>query len=187
MSQESVKTALLKTIESTKANPAVARLVFRAQTELVEDVRCSAKVRGFAPVTVSEPPALGGKDEGMSPVELVLVALGTCQEIMYGAYAAVMGVPLSKVSVAVRGTLDSRGLLSIDPAVPSGFQQVTFETTLDSPADEATLRKLIEVVESHCPVLDTLVRAIEVTGKVSINGGPMTSTDVRHQVSATAS
>lgn len=185
MSQESVKAALLKTIEATTANPAAARLVFRADTELVEDVRCSAKVRNFTPVTVSEPPPLGGKDEGMSPVELVLVALGTCQEIMYGAYAAVMGVPLSKVAVAVKGNLDSRGLLSIDSTVPSGFQKVTFETTIDSPADDATIKKLIEVVESHCPVLDTLVRAIDVTGKVSINGGPMTSPGSHREVSVT--
>lgn len=175
MSQESVKAALLNTIESIKANPAWARLVFRADTELVEDVRCSAKVRDFASITVDEPPALGGKDAGINPVELVLVALGTCQEIMYGAYASVMGVTLTKVKVSVKGNLDLRGLFAMDSAVPPGFQKVAFETTIDSAADEATIKKLIETVESHCPVLDTLVRAIEVTGKVSINGGPMRS------------
>ncbi|BBP04224.1 OsmC family protein [Sulfuriferula plumbiphila] len=185
MSQASVKAALLNTIESIKANPGAARLVFRADTELVEDVRCSAKVRDFASITVTEPPALGGKDEAMSPVELVLVALGTCQEIMYGAYASVMGVPLSKVKVGVKGNLDLRGLFAMDDAVPPGFQKVTFETTIDSAADEATIKKLIETVESHCPVLDTLVRAIEVTGKVSINGGPMKSLQ-SHQEAAVA-
>jgi putative redox protein len=175
MSQESVKAALLNTIESIKANPGAARLVFRADTELVEDVRCSAKVRDFASITVDEPPALGGQDAGINPVELVLVALGTCQEVMYGAYASVMGVPLSKVKVSVKGNLDLRGLFAMDSAVPPGFQKVTFETTIDSAADVDTIKKLIETVESHCPVLDTLVRAIEVTGKVAINGGPMKS------------
>ena len=185
MSQESVKAALLTTIESIKANPGAARLVFRADTELVEDVRCSAKVRDFASITVTEPPALGGRDEAMSPVELVLVALGTCQEIMYGAYASVMGIPLSRVKVGVKGNLDLRGLFAMDGAVPPGFQKVTFETTIDSAADEATIKKLIETVESHCPVLDTLMRAIEVTGKISINGGPMKSLQ-SHQGSALA-
>ncbi|MDO9465990.1 MAG: OsmC family peroxiredoxin, partial [Thiobacillus sp.] len=51
-----------------------------------------------------------------------------------------------------------------------GYQKVIFETALDSPADIETLKKLVETVESHCPVLDTLVRAIEVSGQVTING-----------------
>ncbi|MHB1231912.1 MAG: OsmC family protein [Burkholderiales bacterium] len=173
MSQATVKAALLSTIESIKANPGVARLVFRADTELVEDVRCSAKVRDFAPMLVDEPPELGGQDAAMNPVELVLVALGTCQEIMYSAYASVMGIPVSKVKVSVKGYLDLRGLFAMDGAIPPGYQKVVFETAIDSTADELTLKKLIETVESHCPVLDTLTRAIEVTGKVSINGGPM--------------
>ena len=41
---------------------------------------------------VDEPRDIGGSDEAINPVELVLVALGTCQEIMYAAYAAVMGI-----------------------------------------------------------------------------------------------
>ncbi|HEY9099412.1 MAG TPA: hypothetical protein VIN38_11125, partial [Thiobacillus sp.] len=37
-------------------------------------------------------------------------------------------------------------------------------------ADTETLMKLVQTVESHCPVLDSLVRAIEVKGRVTING-----------------
>ena len=175
MSQESVKSALLGMIEAIKANPGVARVVFRADTELVEDVRCTAKVRDFAPMTIDEPKELGGKDAAMNPVELMLVALGTCQEIMYAAYASVMGVPLTQVKVSAKGHLNLKGLFAMDSAVPAGFQRITFETTIHSAADEATIKKLIETVESHCPVLDTLLRSIEVTGEVSINGGPMHS------------
>ena len=50
-----------------------------------------------------------------------------------------------------------------------GPPSISYETVLRSPAPEAELRKLIEAVESHCPVLDTLVRPIEVTGRVTIN------------------
>jgi len=41
---------------------------------------------------------------------------------------------------------------------------------VDSPADTETLKQLVETVEKHCPVLDTLVRAIEVSGQVTLNG-----------------
>jgi putative redox protein len=175
MSQESVKAAQLNTIESIKANPDAARAVYLVDTKLVEDVRCSAKVRDFALMTVDQPLGMGGQNTAMSPMELLLVALGSCQEIMYAAYASVMGIPLSKVEVRLKGYLDKRGMLGMDGAVPSGFQKVSYEVTIDSVADEATLNKLIETVENHCPATDTFVRPIAITGTVSINGGPMKS------------
>lgn len=170
MSQESVKAALMQAIAGIQENTGTAKVVFRAETRLEEDVRCTAKVREFPPITVDEPPELGGADAAPNPVELLLVALGACQEIMYSAYASVMGIPLASVQVNLRGYLDLRGLFGMDSTVPPGYQKVVFDTVLESPADTAALQKLVQTVESHCPVLDTLVRAIEVSGNVTING-----------------
>ncbi len=170
MSQESVKAALMQSIAGIQANAAAAKVVFRADTRLEEDVRCSARVRDFAPIIVDEPPELGGTDTAANPVELLLVALGACQEIMYSAYAAVMGVQLDSVKVNVRGYLDLRGLFGMDDVIPPGYQKIVFETEVASPADSDTLMELARTVESHCPVMDTLMRAIEVRGSVSING-----------------
>jgi uncharacterized OsmC-like protein len=170
MSQASLKAALMTAIAGIQEHPHTAKMEVRADTQLEADLRCSAKVRDFPPLILDEPPDLGGGNAGMNPVELVLVALGTCQEIIYSAYAAVMGVPLNSVKVSLHGDLDLRGLFGMDPAVPPGYQRIAFETELDSPADSETLRKLVETVESHCPVLDTLARAIEVDGSVTING-----------------
>lgn len=170
MSQVDVKQALMKTIGGIQANPGTSNVVFRAETEWVEDVRCSARVRDFAPMTIDEPPELGGQDSAMNPVELVLVALGTCQEIMYSAYAAVMDVQLDSVKVNARGYLDLKGLFGLDPAVPAGYKRITFDTHIESPADDDSLRKLIETVENHCPVLDILARAQSVSGTAKVNG-----------------
>lgn len=57
-------------------------------------------------LVVDEPPDLGGSDAGPNPVELVLAALGTCQEITYRAYATTLGIPLERVSVNLTGTID---------------------------------------------------------------------------------
>lgn len=170
MSQETVKKALQQTIEAITKNPKCSKAVFRASTELVEDVRCSVAVREFEPMTVDEPAELGGTNQAANPVELVLGALGTCQEIMYAAYASVMGIKLDSVKVDVKGYLDLKGLFAMDETVPAGFTKICYETTLESPADKETLEKLVAVVESHCPVLDTLKRPVEVAGSVSING-----------------
>ncbi|MBC8210334.1 MAG: OsmC family protein [Gammaproteobacteria bacterium] len=170
MSQTNVKQALLKTIEGIKANPKMSKVIFRAETELVEDVRCRIKIRDFDPITVDEPPELGGKDAGVNPVELVLAALGTCQEIMYSAYASVMDIPLDGVRVNVRGYLDLKGMFGLDESVPSGYERITFEAEIDSSADDESLRKLVEVVESHCPVMDILCRAQKISGVVKVDG-----------------
>lgn len=170
MSQAALKEALSKTVKGIQDNPVMSRVVFEAETALVEGVRCTGKVRNFAPIVVDEPPELGGQDKGANPVELLLVALGSCQEIMYAAMAAMMGIKLDEVKVNLKGSLDLKGLFGMDPAIPPGYQKISFETFLKSSAPEEELRKLIEAVETHCPVLDTLVRPIEVTGKVTING-----------------
>jgi uncharacterized OsmC-like protein len=173
MSQEALKEALSKTAQGIQANPVMSRVVFEAQTALVEDVRCTGKVRNFAPIVVDEPPELGGGDKGVNPAELVLVALGACQEIMYSALASMMGIKLDEVKVDLKGTLDLKGLFGMDPNIPPGYQKITYETTLKSPAPKEELDKLVEAVERHCPILDTLVRPIEVTGRVTINSAAM--------------
>ncbi len=173
MSQETLKIALMKAIEGINANPGSAKVVFRADTALEDNLRCSASIRDFQKLTIDEPPELGGLDAGPNPVELVLAALGSCQEIMYAAYASVMGIPLRSVKVNLRGYLDLRGLFGMDGNTPPGYQKIAYETLIDSPASAEDLRKLVHTVETHCPVLDTLQRAIEVSGKVTANGQPL--------------
>lgn len=173
MSQESVKAALMQSIAAIGANAGSAKVVFRAETQLEEDVRCSAKVRNFPSIAIDEPPELGGADSAPNPVELLLVALGTCQEIMYSAYASVMGIKLDSVKVNLRGYLDLRGLFGLDPSVAPGYHKIVFDTQIESAADTEILKTLISTVESHCPVLDCMVRAIEVNGSVSVNGKRM--------------
>lgn len=172
MSQEEVKSALLKTIEGLQQNPNASKVIFRAETELVENVRCKASVRNFPPLFTDEPPELAGGDTGMNPVELILVALGTCQEVMYSAYASVMGIPLDSVQCNLKGHLDLKGLFALDPNVPAGYSRITYETLIESSAPADQIKQLVQTVESHCPVLDTLQRPITVSGKITANGQP---------------
>ncbi|MBS0270513.1 MAG: OsmC family protein [Proteobacteria bacterium] len=173
MSQEHIKNTLLSAIDNIKSNPAAAKVVFRASTALGEGMHCTGTVREFPAMNIDEPADLGGTDHGPNPVEIVLVALGTCQEIVYRAYAAVMGIELKSVTCDVRGHLDLRGLFAMDPSVRAGFQKIMFETKIESSASPEALAKLAQTVESHCPVLNTLQVPVEVTGSVALNGHPL--------------
>ena len=89
---------------------------FEARTRLGDGFHGTAAIRQFT-TQVDEPTGLGGKDSAPNPVEYVLVALGSCQEITYRLYADALGIPLSSVSVKLRGLVDLRGFFAVDPSV----------------------------------------------------------------------
>src|SRR3954469_3339679 len=95
-----------------------ANVTFEADTQLVDGLRTRATVRQFE-FGIDEPPSLGGTDTAPNPVEMVLAALGTCQEIVYATYARVLGVPVDGVRIKVAGDLDPRGFYGVAD-VPAG-------------------------------------------------------------------
>lgn len=146
-------------------NPAAAKAVFRATTVSTEDaLSTESRVRTFT-VHLDEPRELGGTDTGPNPVEAVLAALGSCQAIVYRAYANALGLALDRVEVDARGYLDVRGFLNLAPVAP-GFERVTFTTRVVSPEPAEKIAELARLVEEHCPVLDILRTPLDVSGKV---------------------
>jgi uncharacterized OsmC-like protein len=102
------------------------------------------------------------------PLETFLAALGTCQEITYAAYAAVMEIKLDKIEVDVKGDIDLRGYFGIDEVKP-GFSKITYVTRIVSSEPEEKILQLVAAVEAHCPVLDSIKTPIQVEGRVEIN------------------
>jgi uncharacterized OsmC-like protein len=141
---------------------------FAASSSLVDEYRTEVRIRDFR-LEVDEPPVIGGSDTGPTPVELVLAALGTCQEIVYATYARVLGIPLDGLEVTAEGRLDLRGFFGVAD-VPAGFQDVTFTVDITSPAPAHDVARLIETVNAHCPVLDILKQPLVVQGEVRLNG-----------------
>lgn len=170
MSNETLKKALLQSIDRIERNPRGAQVIFRARTRLEEGVRCTARVRDFPALTVDEPPELGGENAAMNPVELLLAALGTCQEIMYAAYAAVMDIEIEELKIDCRGNLDLRGLFGLEEGVPPGFTEIRFETRIKSSASAERVQALVDMAQGHCPLLDTLTRHISTRGSAYLNG-----------------
>lgn len=156
-----LKTFFEKTQVTLTTNPQAGRLWLCATSQQVDGLCSHTKIRKFD-VTIDEPPGVGGTDQGPSPVELVLAAFGACQEITYRLYADKMGIPLNRVSVSVRGHLNLRGFLDVDDEVRPGFETVEASVTLDSPASEDELARLVEKVAQHCPVLDLLHNGVPV-------------------------
>jgi uncharacterized OsmC-like protein len=158
---EQLKKAIGALTATVKENPQAANAVFRATTvSSIEGFTTTSRVRGFH-LLLDEPKDLGGNDTGPNPVEAVLAALGSCQAIVYRAYAAALGLRIDRVEVETRGHLDLHGFLGLGEA-RAGFERVEFTTRVTSPEPESRIRE-------HCPVLDTLRSAVEVTGAVEVS------------------
>ncbi len=174
MSQATVKEAVDNLAAAITENPNSARLKYRADVVWDGDVHCTSTVRNLPPVPVDEPEAFGGADSAQSPGDLILTALGTCQGIMYAALASAMGIELTSYRVKLEGNLDLHGLFGMgkDKGIPPGFQDLSYESIIESPASDEEIQALVDAVEAQCPILDTLTRSIPVTGTATINGKP---------------
>ncbi|MEM7046648.1 MAG: OsmC family protein [Pseudomonadota bacterium] len=156
-----LKKIIQETQEAFKQEPSRARAVFESRSVLGKGLRSTATMRHHE-ITVDEPESLGGSDAGPNPVELILAALGTCQEITYRAYATALGIDLQSVSVSLRGDIDLRGFFAVDDKVRPGYESIFGDVEIVSDASVEELNKLKEAVNAHCPVLDIIAKPVPV-------------------------
>ena len=164
---QTLKTIIEATQAQFRAEPGSAIAHFQSSSCLQNGLQTRAQMRQHE-ILVDEPPALGGADSGPNPVELVLAALGTCQEITYRAYATAMGIPLDGVSVELDGEIDLKGFFAVDPAARPGYRRITGKVTLVSTAPEEQLQNLRNAVNAHCPVLDMLTSPVPVELELNV-------------------
>ncbi len=144
------KEAFHTTQSALDAEPGQALATFSAQSRLGDGVNSQVAVRQFS-VGVDEPPSLGGGDTAPNPVEYILAALGSCQEITYRLYADALGIPVNNVSVKLDGHIDLRGFFDVDKSVRPGYRNIVAEVAIDSPASEEQLLRLSRSTDATAP------------------------------------
>lgn len=110
-------------------------------------------------VVVDSPPPLGGPNEAMNPVDVLLGALSTCGTFVCETAAREMGLPLRQARVTVEGDFDPRGVKGVEGVSPR-FQAFRVTVALDGvEGDDA--ERLLEAFRTRCPVFTTLERAAD--------------------------
>ena len=170
-SLENVKVSVKNIIDKANEDPEFGKFKYYVNTKWEGGTLCKNQIRRAHKLLVDEPPAFGGNDLSASPVELILAALGSCQQIMYAALASVRDIPLEECDITLKANLDVRGLLGInaDKKVFPGFSNISYETNIKSPAPKEQIEQLVEDVEKQCPVMDMLSRTVDVDGSTFIN------------------
>jgi len=163
-SDSEIAAIIARTQQAFRDSPAAAAAAFSATSVQAEGLRCDVRMRQHK-MTLDEPADLG-RNEGPSPAEVMMMALGTCQEITFKAYSTAMGMSLDSVAVTVRGSVDWRKAYGIDSPDPSGFTAVSTQVLVSSAAGLADLKQLQQAVDAHCPVLDMFSRSVKVVVNV---------------------
>ena len=135
--------------------PEKAKAVFRSTSHLVDGLKCEVR-SGDHSMTIDEPEMLGGTNQGPNPIEVVLSALGACQEITYRLYADKLEIPVTGVEVEVFGNIDLCGFFAVDDNVRPGYTDIMANVKIESTASDEDIQRLIEAVDAHCPVLDII-------------------------------
>jgi uncharacterized OsmC-like protein/predicted small metal-binding protein len=105
---------------------------------------------------VDSPPPLGGPNEEINPIDVLLSALATCGTFVCETAAAELDIPLTGVAVTAAGDFDPRGVCG-EPVDPR-LQAFRVRLGLTGPT-EAQAETLAKAFQTRCPVYTTLSRA----------------------------
>ncbi|MCX6063520.1 MAG: OsmC family protein [Caldiserica bacterium] len=138
----------------------MAMATFKAiSRKLPGGLAVESESHGFK-VIMDEPPSMGGTDTGMSPVEALLVSLGSCQVVTAAAFAKSQGIDLKEFWVEVEGDLDPAGFMKGDPNVRPGYQEIRFKMHVKTDAAQGKVEAFQKFIESRCPVGDSLGKGV---------------------------
>jgi uncharacterized OsmC-like protein len=129
----------------------------------------SVEVTGSAGerVLTDMPKGIGGTGSETSPGWLFRAAAASCVASLIAIRAAATGLDLRSVEVEVDSESDDRGILGLDPAIPAGALSMKVAVSVDVPdAERAAVEALVAWAVDHCPVTDTVARAVSLTVEV---------------------
>ena len=152
--------------ERYKNDPAAAVVTLRAEGRIGEGIACRVDT-GKALVEAGLHPATGGSGMQACSGDMLLEALVACAGVTLKAVATALGIDLRDGKVLAEGDLDFRGTLGVAKDAPVGFREIRLRFDLDTGAPEEQRKKLIELTERYCVVLQTIRNAPLVKTSVS--------------------
>jgi uncharacterized OsmC-like protein len=112
---------------------------------------------------IDHPLQFAAQDNGITPVEYVLVALGGCLTAGIAAVAQQRQIQLRSVQATVAAEMDLHGILGADPDVRNGFSGVRVNYQIDADATREEVEALVAQSQKRSAVYDILTNPTDVT------------------------
>lgn len=171
--------ALLGARGAITEDPAFGQFIWRATNSWVKGTHSRGEVErfyGFAEeqahsrkftFDADHPLQFAAEDNGATPVEIVLVALGGCLTGGVASIAQQRGIQLRSVTASIEADHDLRGILGADPDVPNRFSAVRVSYEVDADASPEDVEALVAQSQKRSAVFDLLTNPTAVTVQVT--------------------
>lgn len=161
--------AYTATRTAVEADPSAGVGAFETVTVWEDGARARTTARSFT-IETDEPTPLGGTDEAVDPMELLLASVGTCLTIGWVTNAAKRGVEFRELRITVTGDYDLRGYLGIGGETRPGFGAVRYTVDVDADAPADVLEEIRAAAEAGSPMVDNVINPTPVVGEVRTAG-----------------
>jgi len=146
----------------------MADLNFSLKGQNENPTKFVAKTRHFQ-LTIDKPEGLGGTDHAANPVEFLLAAYAGCLNVMGHIIARELNFKLNSLRIELDGDLNPAKVFGQPTSDRAGYKEIRVNIIPDADANEQTLAKWLEIIESRCPVNDNLINPTPV--KISLKKG----------------
>jgi uncharacterized OsmC-like protein len=167
--------ALLDAREVLKGAPEAAQFTWRASAKWQGGVHSTLQVQSFfglgqeqshkeqAVFEADHPEVFAAEDNGITPIEYLLVGLASCLTAGVASVAQNRGIQLRSVESSVEGHHDVRGILGADSDVRNGFNDIKVTFNIDADASREDIEALVAQSQKRSAVFDALTNPTDVT------------------------
>src|SRR4051794_14240512 len=171
--------ALLDAREVLAGAPDAAQFTWRASSKWENGVHSTTKIQNFfglgeeqshkseAVFNADHPEVFAATDNGITPIEYLLVGLASCLTAGVASVAQNRGIQLRSVEATVEGAHDIRGILGADSDVRNGFNGVKVTFNIDADASKEDIRAIVAQSQKRSAVFDALANPTDVTVDVA--------------------
>jgi uncharacterized OsmC-like protein len=171
--------ALLDAREALKGAPEAAAFTWRASARWQSGVHSTIRVQSFfglgqeqahqeeSVFQADHPEVLAAKDNGITPIEYLIVGLASCLTAGVASVAQHRGIQLRSVEAKVEGAHDIRGILGADSDVRNGYDDIKVTFTIDADASRQEIEALVAQSQKRSAVFDALTNPTNVTVEVA--------------------
>jgi uncharacterized OsmC-like protein len=171
--------ALLDAREALTGAPQAAQFKWRASCKWVNGTHSNSSVKGFFGLgdeqshktefsfDADHPELFASEDNGITPVEYVLVGLASCLTAGIAAVAQNREIQLKSVSATLEGDMDVRGILGIDSDVRNGFSGIKVTYNIDADASPEDIKALVAQSQKRSAVYDIITNPTNVKVEVA--------------------